>query len=275
MPPATAAPRSAARRAQAEELHRLWRQYQRTRDAKLRDRLILTLAPLVKFIVYRKIREMPASVEAEDFISVGLEALIQSIDRYDPEKGATLEQYAWTRVHGAVLDELRRQDWAPRSVRRWERDIEKAVEEFTALHGNRPTKPELAEALGITLDELQRHRDEVARSSVTSLNAVVLSDDESGSVERGDTIASEDELLDPEIAAGRSQAKDRFRAAFAGLPQREREVAVLMYVKNLTLSEVGEVLGVSESRVCQIHGQTKKKLRTALQDDAALFHLVA
>jgi len=271
----TPLPRKAGKRAQAEELHRLWRQYKRSGDNKLRDRLILTLAPLVKFIVYRKIREMPSSVEAEDFISVGLEALIQSIDRYDPAKGATLEQYAWTRVHGAVLDELRRQDWAPRSVRRWERDIEKAVAEFVALHGNRPQRDELAEALGITVPELQRHRDEIARSSVTSLNAVVLSDDESGNVERGDTIASDDELLDPEHAAGRAQAKDRFRSAFADLPQREREVAVLMYVKNLTLAEVGEVLGVSESRVCQIHGQTKKKLRKALDADAALFHLVA
>jgi RNA polymerase sigma factor for flagellar operon FliA len=271
----TTAPRRAERRAQAEALHKLWRQYQRTGDAKLRDRLILTLAPMVKFIVYRKVREVPVNVEAEDYISVGLEALMQSIDRYDPEKGATLEQYAWTRVHGAVLDELRRQDWAPRSVRRWERDIEKAVEEFTALHGRRPRRDELSDALGCSESELQRHRDEIARSSVTSLNAVVLSDDEHGTTERGDLLASDDDRLDPEQAAERNAAKARFRGAFAELPQREREVAVLMYVKNLTLAEVGEVLGVSESRVCQIHGQTKKKLRTALADDAALFHLVA
>ena len=107
---------SRARKQRTEELHELWRKYKASGDKRLRDRLVLTLAPLVKFIVYRKIREMPARVEAEDFISVGLEAMIQSIDRYDPEKGATLEQYAWTRIHGAVLDEMRRQDWAPRSV---------------------------------------------------------------------------------------------------------------------------------------------------------------
>jgi DNA-directed RNA polymerase specialized sigma subunit len=86
---------------------------------------------------------MPARCEVEDFISCGLEALIQSIDRYDPAKGATLEQYAWTRIHGAVLDELRRQDWAPRSVRRWERDIDRFSESFSALHGRRPTTDEL------------------------------------------------------------------------------------------------------------------------------------
>src|SRR3954464_862811 len=96
----------------------LWKKYRETNDPALRDRLILTFAPLVKFIVYRKVREMPARCEVEDFISCGLEALIMSIDRYDPSKGATLEQYAWTRIHGAVLDELRRQDWAPRSLRR-------------------------------------------------------------------------------------------------------------------------------------------------------------
>ncbi|HEV2061988.1 MAG TPA: FliA/WhiG family RNA polymerase sigma factor [Solirubrobacteraceae bacterium] len=263
------------RRPSSEELQALWKRYDATRDGRLRDRLILTLAPLVKFIVYRKVREMPAHAEAEDFISVGLEALIQSIDRYDPAKGATLEQYAWTRVHGAVLDELRRQDWAPRSVRRWERDIEKAVEEFVALHSRRPTREELADALGIAVDELRRHRADIAQSEVTSLNAVVLSDDSSSHIEQVDTIPATDERLDPESAAGRSAAKERFRAAFARLPEREREVAVLLYVKSLTLAEIGDVLGVSESRVCQIHGQTKRKLRAALDEDAVLFHLVA
>jgi RNA polymerase sigma factor for flagellar operon FliA len=265
---------TAAKRARTEELHELWRQYTKTGDKRTRDRLVLTLAPLVKFIVYRKIREMPARVEAEDFISVGLEAMIQSIDRYDPEKGATLEQFAWTRIHGAVLDEMRRQDWAPRSVRRWERDIEKAVEEFNGIHGRRPNREELSDALGIDVKELRRRRDEIARSEVTSLNAVVLSDDETN-VERLDTIASDDPSVDPEQAAGTMAAKERFREVFAALPQREREIAVLLYVKNLTLAEIGDILGVSESRVCQIHGQTKKKLRTSLADDAALFHLVA
>jgi RNA polymerase sigma factor FliA len=263
------------RRASSEELQALWRSYHESRDASLRDRLVLTLAPLVKFIVYRKVREMPGHAEAEDFISVGLEALIQSIDRYDPEKGASLEQYAWTRVHGAVLDELRRQDWAPRSVRRWERDIEKAVEEFTALHTRRPAREELADALGITVAELRRHRTDIAQSDITSLNAVVLSDEGSSHIEQLDTIAATDDRLDPESAAGRSEAKRRFRDVFGRLPDREREIAVLLYVKSLTLAEIGEVLGVSESRVCQIHGQTKKKLRAALDEDAALFHLVA
>jgi RNA polymerase sigma factor for flagellar operon FliA len=267
---------SGERKPRTDELQRLWKQYRaRPDDRRLRDRLILSLAPMVKFIVYRKVRNVPAHVEIEDYLSVGIEALILSLDRYDPAKGATLEQFAWTRVHGAVLDELRRQDWAPRSVRRWERDIEKAVQDFTGVHGRRPHQQELAEMLGCTLAELRRHRHDIARSDVTSLNAVVLSEDDS-EVERLDTLASSDERLNPEAVALQGDAKDRFRDAFAELPQREREIAVLLYVKHLTMAEIGEVMGVSESRICQIHGRTKKRLRAALQDDdALLFHLVA
>ena len=258
------------RRLSSEDTLALWKEYRRTNDRAVRDRLVLTFAPLVKYIVYRKVREMPARCEVEDFISCGLEALIHSIDRYDPSKGATLEQYAWTRIHGAVLDELRRMDWAPRSVRRWERDMDKAVEEFTALHGRRPRNEELADAMGITVEDLRKRRDEIATSDLTSLNTLVAGDDDS-SIERMDTIASTDMELDPEHAASKTAAKDKFRAAFAMLSQREREVAVMLYVKNLTLAEIGEVLGVSESRVCQIHSHLKSQLKRQLAGDAALF----
>jgi RNA polymerase sigma factor for flagellar operon FliA len=267
-------PAPMSRRATSDEVLALWKQYRATNDRALRDRLVLTFAPLVKYIVYKKVREMPARCEVEDFISCGLEALIHSIDRYDPTKGATLEQYAWTRIHGAVLDELRRQDWAPRSVRRWERDIERISESFAALHGRRPTTEELAEALGVDPAELRRRRSDITRSDLTSLNTLVMSDDET-TIERIDTLASTDERLDPEHTAATSEAKEKFRDAFAALPQREREIAVMLYVKNLTLAEIGEVLGVSESRVCQIHGEMKKKLRKALDADAELLRLVA
>jgi RNA polymerase sigma factor for flagellar operon FliA len=128
--------------------------------------------------------------------------------------------------------------------------------------------------MGIETSELRKRRDEVTQSDLTSLNTLVLSDDET-TIERIDTIASQDPSLDPLQAAAKDQAKDRFRDAFARLPQREREVAVLLYVKNMTLAEIGEILGVSESRVCQIHGQLKKTLRTMLDDDAPLFQSVA
>ncbi len=262
------------RRLSPEDVLALWQEYKDSGDVRIRDRLVLTFAPLVKYIVYRKIREIPARCEVEDFISCGLEALIHSIDRYDPAKGATLEQFAWTRIHGAVLDELRRQDWAPRSLRRWERDIQRAREQFIGLHNRRPTVEELSDALGISPAELRRKEDEIAASDVTSLNTFVMGDDET-TIERIDTLVSDDRDADPERVTASDEAKGRFRAAFARLPQREREVAVLLYVKNLTLREIGEILGVSESRVCQIHGQLKKMLREALSDDAALFSEVA
>src|ERR687898_208004 len=209
-----------------EDALALWRRYKATGDIHARNRLVMTYAPLVKYIVFKKVRELPARCEVEDFISCGLEGLIASIDRLDPAKGATLEQFAWTRIHGAVLDELRRQDWAPRSLPRWERDIHKAREQFASLHGRRPTREELAEMLAVTPEELRRRQDDIAVSDVTSLNTLVISDDET-TVERIDTLAATDARLDPEQAACSQAAKDKFRRAFDTLPQREREVAVL------------------------------------------------
>jgi RNA polymerase sigma factor for flagellar operon FliA len=261
------------KRISPDEAHALWHEYKTTGDVRVRNRLVMTFSPLVKYIVYKKVRELPARCEVEDFVSCGLEALIASIDRYDPAKGATLEQFAWTRIHGAVLDELRRQDWAPRSLRRWERDIGRARAQFASNNGRKPTNEELADSLAITVAELRRKEDEISVSDVTSLNTLVVSDDET-TVERIDTIAETNERLDPEHATEIRQAKDLFRSAFDALPRREREVAVMLYVKNMTLREIGEVLGVSESRVCQIHSQLKRTLKRQLADNALLFSAV-
>ena len=179
----------------------------------MRNRLVMTYAPLVKYIVFKKVRELPARCEVEDFISCGLEALIASIDRYDPDKGATLEQFAWTRIHGAVLDELRRQDWAPRSLRRWERDIPRAREQFTGVHGRRPTRQELADSLSITVEELRRREDDIAVSDVTSLNTLVISDDET-TVERIDTLAGTESTATPSTPRSRRAPRSKFRRAF-------------------------------------------------------------
>jgi RNA polymerase sigma factor for flagellar operon FliA len=262
------------RRLSADETLTLWRRYKATGDPAIRDRLVLTFSPLVKYIVYKKVREIPARCEVEDFISCGLEALIRSIDRYDPAKGATLEQFAWTRIHGAVLDELRRQDWAPRSVRRWERDMATARDHFTSIHGRRPSREELADSLGIAPADLRKHEEATLLTDVVSLNATVQAEDDT-TIERIDTIVDDAQGADPERAAAHTMAKERFRRAFELLPAREKEVAVLLYVKNLTLREIGEVIGVSESRVCQIHTQMRKTLKRMLSEDATLFSEVA
>ena len=243
------------------------------RRVRVRNRLVMTFAPLVKYIVFKKVRELPARCEVEDFISCGLEALIASIDRYDPAKGATLEQFAWTRIHGAVLDELRRQDWAPRSLRRWERDIPAPATSSppSTAAGPRarssPTRwrsPSRSCAPPGRDRRLRRHVAQHAR----------------GLRRRDDRRAHRHDRRGRR--APRSRARDRDRrgqgrssaAPSRTLPQREREVAVLLYVKNITLREIGDVLGVSESRVCQIHSQLKRTLKAQLADDAVLFSAV-
>jgi RNA polymerase sigma factor FliA len=255
----------------AEEL---WQRYKDTGDLALRNRLVLTYVPLVKHIVYKKIRELPPSCEVDDLISCGIETLIGAIDRYDPSKGASLEAYLWTRIHGAVLDELRRRDWAPRSLRRLERDLLKAQETFTGAHGRPPNRIELASMMNMTPAELREKEYEIRRSDLTSLSSLAVRDENTG-IELIETLEADDPELDPEQQAAREEARAKFRRAFERLSPREREVAVLLYVKNLTLREIGEVLEVSESRVSQIHSQLKKRIRERLRHDAALFGSIA
>ena len=173
-----------------------------------------------------------------------------------------------------MLDELRRNDWAPRSLRRWERDISRAREKFIALYGRAPSKEELADAVSLTPAELDRWLGDIHRSDVGSLNVwcwARTTPRSSGSTRS----RSQDRDADPEQRAVRDYAKERFRAAFEQLPERERQVAVRLYLHNLTLREIGESLGVTESRVCQIHSQLRKRLRELLSADEQLFSEVA
>jgi RNA polymerase sigma factor for flagellar operon FliA len=258
----------------ADESFALWEEYKATGDLALRNRLVLTYVPLVKHIAYKKLRELPASCEVDELLACGIESLIGAIDRYDPAKGATLEPYLWTRIHGAVLDELRRRDWAPRSLRRFERELKRARETFSGAHGRPPTSQELADMVNLTRSELADKEHELQSSDLTSLSTLVTSEGES-SIELGETLESHDLSTDPEYQATWDDAKQKFRRAFAQLSPREREVAVLLYVKNLTLKEIGEVLGVSESRVSQIHAQLKGRIRERLSRDHSLFNEVA
>jgi RNA polymerase sigma factor FliA len=259
---------TAARR--HEDTDKLWQRYHETGDRALRDRLVLTFVPLVRHLAYRKVRELPAWCEVDDLVSSGVKGLIGALDRYDPSKGASLEQFVWTRIQGAVIDSLRRLDWAPRSLRRWERDTERAGEAFLREHGRRPTDAELAAKLGVGEDELRAKMRDLATADLTSLDSVTSSGEDDG-VALVQTIASLDERADPEAEATRTLARERFRRAFSHLSERERRVAVMLYTQGRTLSEIGEVIGVSESRVCQIHGELKKRLRSSLRRDVELF----
>lgn len=264
----TARPRP-DRRPTADQLVARWRRYKASGNRAERDELVFLLTPLVRHIVTRKVRQLPAYCEMDDLAAAGYEALVVSIERYDPDKGATLEQFAWTRIHGAVLDELRRRDWAPRSLRRWERDAEKARRELRGRLEREPTDSELAARLESTADEVRGRRDQLALAEIESLATTVAGSD-GVVVDRAETIAGRDRSLDPEHAAAVREARDRIAAAVAALPSREREVALLLYVEERRLREIGELLGVSESRVCQIAGTLRKRLRVALGADAEL-----
>jgi RNA polymerase sigma factor FliA len=257
-------------RPSAPEVLATWQQYRRSGDIQLRDRLIFTFMPMVRYIVYRKVRAVPSHCDVEDFLSCGVEALIHSIERYDPDRGASLEQYAWTRVHGAVLDELRRHDWAPRSLRRDERVIKTARDGFVAAHERQPSREELAARVGMTSLELTDRLDQVALAAVGSLNSTVRADDNT-TTEQIDTLESADTDADPVAQAERGEAKARFRKAFAQLSKQQREVAVMLYVEERTLREVGARLGVSESRVSQIHTQLRRRLYEQLSGELTLF----
>lgn len=244
-----------------DQLHQMWTTYRASSSLRARDELVIALMPLVKHIAYRKARVIPGHCDVEDLVSCGLEALIGAIDRFDPAKGATLEQYAWTRVQGAVLDELRRNDWAPRSVRRWEREFRDLRDRFTSLYGRAPTDQELSRAAGISLHELRRLLEEIARSQVASLNEPVTDEDGATTVEAIDTVPSADRSCDPEYEALRKADVEDFRSAFKRLSTRERQLAVLVHVNEMSLNEASELLDIPRSRATQIHRQIKAVLR--------------
>jgi RNA polymerase sigma factor for flagellar operon FliA len=255
---------SSAQRLTPSAAETLWRNWKLDRDSASRDRLILSYAPMVRYIASRKLRELPAHCDLDDLASSGLVALMEAIDRFDPAKGASFEQYAWTRVAGALVDELRRQDWASRSVRRVGRRIEQARDSFSARHGVPPTEAQLARELGLSVAELRTSREEIDRADVGSLNAPARGADGGEPLEIGDTVVAAEGELGPEATALVSERNAAMRDAIGRLSERERHVLALMHVHELPGAEVGRLLGVSESRVSQILAGIRRKLKDQL-----------
>jgi RNA polymerase sigma factor for flagellar operon FliA len=247
----------------ASEAEALWRNWKDRRDSRSRDKLVLAYAPMVRYIASRKVRELPAHCDLDDLASAGLVALMEAIDRFDPTKGASFEQYAWTRVAGALLDELRKQDWASRSVRREGRRIERARDAFFARNGTMPSEAELAAELGTTVDDLRATLEDIDRSDVASLNAPARGADEAVS-EVGDTIQAPQGEHEPESTLLGADRNAAMRAAIARLSDRERHVLALVHVQELPGAEIGRMLGISESRVSQILAGIRNKLKHGL-----------
>jgi RNA polymerase sigma factor for flagellar operon FliA len=248
----------------AEDTQALWREYRRNRDQHLRDRLILSYAPLVKYVAGRLGSGLPAHVDEGDLVSYGLLGLIGAIERYDPDRDVKFETYAISRIKGSIIDELRAMDWVPRSVRARARDIERAIAELEARLGRAPTDEEIAGKLGVSQDELADSLTDISRSSIAALDELWTV-----SSTGGDQIALIDTIEDtqgpePQSALAETEQKEAIAEAIARLPEREKLVVTLYYYEELTLREIGEVLGVTESRVSQLHTKAVLRLKARL-----------
>jgi RNA polymerase sigma factor for flagellar operon FliA len=252
----------------------LWQEYRQTRDRALRDRLILTYAPLVKFVAGRLGATLPSHVDEQDLVSYGLLGLIGAIERFDPDREIKFETYAIARIKGAIIDELRSLDWVPRSVRTRAREIERAIAELERTLMRAPTDAEIAAKVGITGTELEDSLTEISRTSIAALDELWSP---SGS---GDQISLIDTIEDqsgpnPEVSLEQTELKEALGEAISRLPEREKLVVTLYYYEELTLREIGEVLGVTESRVSQLHTKAVLRLKARLSGVAMRQHAEA
>ena len=252
----------------AIELKDLWSRYKENGDQQARERLVLAYSPLVKYVAGRMSSGLPAHVEEADLISYGLLGLISAIERFEPEREIRFETFAVTRIKGSIIDELRSLDWVPRSVRAKAREIEQTNAKLENKLQRATTDAEMSDGMGVTQDEFQESLVKIANSSVVALDELWTVSDSSGDqVSLLDTIPDPG-APDPAREMDLTDMKDRLADSIARLPEREKLVIALYYYENLTLREIGEVLGVTESRVSQLHTKAVLRLKSKLGGDA-------
>jgi RNA polymerase sigma factor for flagellar operon FliA len=228
---------------------------------------VVAYSPLVKYVAGRLGSGLPAHVEEADLISYGLGGLISAIERFDLSREIKFETYAITRIRGAIIDELRSLDWVPRSVRARARDIERANAKLEHQLHRAPTDEEVAGELKISVEEFQESLLQISNSTIAALDELwTVSDATGDQVSLLDTLQDPD-APDPERIVDQNELKDRVADAIARLPEREKLVIALYYYESLTLREIGEVLGVTESRVSQLHTKAVLRLRSHLTPD--------
>ncbi|WP_030381538.1 MULTISPECIES: RNA polymerase sigma factor WhiG [unclassified Streptomyces] len=244
-------------------LDELWRTYKATGDERLREQLILHYSPLVKYVAGRVSVGLPPNVEQADFVSSGVFGLIDAIEKYDIGRETKFETYAITRIRGAMIDELRALDWIPRSVRQKARNVERAYTTLEARLRRTPTESEVAAELGIRVDDLHAVFSQLSLANVVALEEILHIGGEGGGLSLMDTL--EDTAADNPVEVAEDRELRRFLArAINTLPEREKTVVTLYYFEGLTLAEIGNVLGVTESRVSQIHTKSVLQLRAKL-----------
>lgn len=254
-----------------EDSEWVWGKYAASRAdsepaAELRRQLIEGYAPLARYVVERMNLRPASALGYEDLLSQAVVGLIDAIDRFDPGRGVKFETYAYHRIRGAVMDMLRDMDWLPRSVRQRESEVTSACARLQDRLGRPPSDEELAAALEVSVEELSEIAQEVALQAVQSLDEAISGGRGEGWDEDtlGDTVADR-RALSPEEQVERWAERDELAKAIDALPEAERMAVSLYYHEGLTLKEIGRVLGVTESRVCQIHGKAMLRLRGQLQ----------
>lgn len=255
---------------QVSNLGDVWSRFKLKGDQKARDALITQYAYLVKITAGRVVTSLPPNVEREDLISAGIIGLIKAIDQFDTTRQVKFETYAIALIRGAILEMLREEDWVPRSVRERVKNLERTYLELETRYGRPATEEEMAEALGIEVDDFHSMLADTGRASLLSLDDVMMSSEGNESIHLSDVIRDESAST-----LGEVETKEMQRAlgvAIDRLPDREKLVIALYYYEGLTFKEIGKILGVSESRVYQLHTQAVLRLRGYLQRDVALFH---
>ncbi len=258
--------KAAAADASNAALRTLWETFKATGDSALRERLILHYSPLVKYVAGRVGVGLPPNIEQADLVSYGIFGLIDAIEKFDLERAIKFETYAINRIRGAIIDELRSIDWIPRSVRFKAREVEKAYQALEAKLQRTPTEAEVAHEMGVKLEELH-----AIFSQVSFVNVVALDELLHAGGERGDKMTLGDTLEDPKapdpinLFEG-EETKYILAKAINTLPEREKIVVTLYYYEGLTLAEIGQVLGVTESRICQMHTKAVLQLRGKITD---------
>ncbi len=232
-------------------------------DPEKRNELILTYTPLIKYIAARLAARLPPQVAVDDLISCGIIGLIDAISKFDRSKNVQFKTYAEFRIKGAMLDELRALDWVPRSIRRKITDLEKTYADLEKKHGRPATDDEVARELGVDLDSFYKLLDET--KSVSFMDIELLRQKNSDLVEAGVAESFELDDRDPFTALNLTQLRDFIAQAISELPEKEKLTVALYYQEELTMKEIGQILGYTESRISQMHSKAMFRLRSKLR----------
>lgn len=255
------------------EIKRVWRDYKQGKSPVAREKLILHYSPLVKYVAGRLAATLPQTVDTGDLISYGMFGLIDAIEKFDLSREIKFETYGMSRIKGAIIDELRAVDWVPRSVRHKAKELERAYISLENKLKRVPTDEEVAEALGISMKELNEIVKQLSHTSVVALEELwSVGFDKDEKVSLLDTI-EDTTSKDPYEFLEISEVKKILSEAIEGLPYREKTVVALYYYEGLTLREIGEILGVTESRVSQLHTKAVLRLKGRLKSSRFLFSI--